>query len=189
MIKAIIFDCFGVILTGTWAQFRDTHFIHDDYLLQRADEATRAVDLGLISREDYRETIAELSGLTLADVVELLEKGSDINVQLLEFIRMLKKNYKVGMLSSVAPNRLEQFLTVEQRGLFDAVVLSHEIGYVKPEPQAYQIAADRLGVMPEECIFVDDQERNITGAQEVGMRALHYKNFIQFEHGLKELLK
>lgn len=44
----------------------------------------------------------------------------------------------------------------------------------KPDPEIYRYAADRLGVRPEECVFVDDLRPNVGGAVEVGMVAIHH---------------
>jgi putative hydrolase of the HAD superfamily len=58
--------------------------------------------------------------------------------------------------------------------LFDAVVISGEVGMRKPEPQIYRVVADRLGVDPTECVFVDDLRPNIRGAVAVGMIGVHH---------------
>lgn len=58
--------------------------------------------------------------------------------------------------------------------LFDAVVISGEVGMRKPEPEIYRLAARRLGVEPEECVFVDDLTPNVRGAVEVGMVGVHH---------------
>lgn len=189
MIKAIIFDCFGVLVTDTLVAFREAHFGHDPAKIQQVIDATRAVDLGMMTRREFMQLMGEMSGVAFSDVFELLENGSVLDHRMLEKIKILKSSYKIGMLSNVPRSRLDKFFTADDMALFDALSLSYETGFVKPEPQAYQIAADRLNVLPEECIFVDDQERNITGAQEAGMKALHYKNFVQFEKELEKLLQ
>jgi len=56
-------------------------------------------------------------------------------------------------------------------GLFDAVVVSGEVGLHKPQPEIYRMAAERLGVEPESCVFVDDLRENVHGAEQVGMTA------------------
>ncbi len=58
--------------------------------------------------------------------------------------------------------------------LFDAVVISGEVGMRKPEPRIYRLAADRLAVAPERCVFVDDLPPNVRGAVEVGMCGVHH---------------
>ncbi len=58
--------------------------------------------------------------------------------------------------------------------LFDAIVISGEVGLRKPEPAIYQLAAERLGLAPNECVFVDDLAVNVRGAAAVGMVGVHH---------------
>jgi len=60
--------------------------------------------------------------------------------------------------------------------LFDAVVISGEVGARKPEREIYLIAAERLDVEPQECVFVDDLLQNVEGARAVGMEAFVHRN-------------
>jgi epoxide hydrolase-like predicted phosphatase len=61
--------------------------------------------------------------------------------------------------------------------MFDAVLISGEVGLRKPEPEIYLLAARQLGVSPEECVFVDDLAINIRGAVAVGMVGVHHKSY------------
>lgn len=58
--------------------------------------------------------------------------------------------------------------------LFDAVVISGEVGLRKPEPEIYALAARKLGVEPGQCVFVDDLSPNIRGAEAAGMVGVHH---------------
>jgi epoxide hydrolase-like predicted phosphatase len=58
--------------------------------------------------------------------------------------------------------------------LFDAAVISGEVGLRKPEPEIYRLTAERLGVPTQECVFVDDLAPNIRGAVAVGMVGVHH---------------
>ena len=55
-------------------------------------------------------------------------------------------------------------------------MISAEVGLHKPQPEIYRLAADRLEVEPEECIFVDDLRENCEGAEAVGMTAVRHRN-------------
>jgi putative hydrolase of the HAD superfamily len=59
--------------------------------------------------------------------------------------------------------------------LFDTLVCSAEVGVAKPDPAIYTLAAVRLGVRPEACVFVDDHEANVCAARAVGMHAVLYR--------------
>jgi putative hydrolase of the HAD superfamily len=56
---------------------------------------------------------------------------------------------------------------------FDAVVISHQVGLRKPDPQIFALAADRIAVPPSECVFVDDVERYLPPARALGMAVIH----------------
>ena len=58
--------------------------------------------------------------------------------------------------------------------LFDAVVISGEIGLRKPEPEIYLLTARQLGLAPEQCVFVDDLAINVRGAAKIGMVGVHH---------------
>ncbi len=60
--------------------------------------------------------------------------------------------------------------------LFDAVVISAEVGLRKPEPDIYLLAAERIGLAARECVFVDDLLHNADGARAVGMEALVHRS-------------
>ena len=64
------------------------------------------------------------------------------------------------------------FSSEEQRELFDVVVLSSDVGMVKPQPEIYQLVAKQLGVSSEECLMIDDLAVNIDGAEAVGMKGV-----------------
>lgn len=55
--------------------------------------------------------------------------------------------------------------------LFDACVLSHEVGVRKPDAAAFELAVARIGLTPRECAFVDDFTENVEGARRVGLTA------------------
>jgi putative hydrolase of the HAD superfamily len=60
--------------------------------------------------------------------------------------------------------------------LFDVEVRSGEEGLRKPEPEIYRLAAERLAVTPDECVFVDDIPANVDGARAVGMWAILHRD-------------
>lgn len=178
MIRALIFDCFGVLTTGTWDAFCKRHFPDEDtarWMLAR--DLNRASDGGYITQQEYHGELAMLTGLDPAQVAEELQGGVVINTELLRVIASYRPEYKIGMLSNVGSDWMERNFSDQQRALFDARVLSGDIGYVKPDQRAYAFIAAELGVTPEECTFVDDTERNVAGAARAGMTAhLHINN-------------
>ena len=75
----------------------------------------------------------------------------------------------------------------ELEGLFDTKVISGEVGMHKPQPAIYLLAAERLDVAPERCVFVDDLRENVAGAEAVGMTAVLHRDLDATLDRLEEL--
>lgn len=102
--------------------------------------------------------------------------ANDTNEALFAYIRDdLKPHYKIGMISNAGADWLHELFEPWQVELFDDTILSFEVGIVKPDPAIYEMAATRLGVTPEECIFVDDIEQFCTVAADLGMKAIWHQ--------------
>ncbi|GAB3832664.1 HAD family hydrolase [Kribbella italica] len=69
-------------------------------------------------------------------------------------------------------------------GMFDDLVISGEVGLRKPEPEIFLLAAERVGLEPAECVFVDDLEANVEAARALGMTAIHHT---AYDDTLREL--
>lgn len=185
-ITTIIFDCFGVIVSETSIKFRDRYLANDSSLIEWYNQSFRALDLGFISKQELYPQIASRVGLTTEEVFDFLENGSFLNELVLDFIKELKPRFKIGMLSNISPDRLDDFFSPEDKRLFDELVLSFDIGVIKPDHRAYTIAASRLNALPSQCIFIDDQPRNVQAAQEVGMVAFVYNNLANLKKDITE---
>jgi epoxide hydrolase-like predicted phosphatase len=70
---------------------------------------------------------------------------------------------------------------------FDAVVLSHEEGMRKPAPEIFTIAAERVGLPPEQCVFVDDLPFNLPPAEALGMRTVRHRDAAETVPALEAL--
>jgi len=90
----------------------------------------------------------------------------------------LKRNgYKVGLLSN---NTLEAITNFRNQGfydLFDTVVVSAMVGYIKPDPEIFKLFINNLDVKAEELTFIDDSMNSLKSAKEVGFHPIHYISF------------
>lgn len=187
MIKAIIFDCFGVLTTDAWIAFKKRHFRDDR---EKATEASRLNHLagsGRISYRDFLDKVSKLADMSAAETKEEINTNVT-DEELFDYIKKLKPKYKIGMLSNAAANHLSRLFSKDQIALFDEIVLSYESEVIKPDVQAYQLIAKKLKVSPDECIFVDDQEKHCAGAGRAGMKAVLYRDFESFQKQLGTLL-
>lgn len=95
--------------------------------------------------------------------------------QNIALVRALRAAYRLGILSNndlTLRARLTDALGIA--ALFDDIVCSAEVGCAKPEPEIYALAARRLHVPPDACVFVDDAEPNVRAAVAAGMRGVVY---------------
>jgi len=108
------------------------------------------------------------------------------NPKVIELIKSLRPEFRLAMLSNISGRASldRRFDPGELDELFDAVVPSGDVGFEKPDPEIYEMAAARLGVDPSECLFIDDIEAFCTAAEAVGMQSVR---FVDTEVALKEI--
>lgn len=187
MVKAIIFDCFGVLATDTWLAFTDS--LPEGTDLAQASALNKAFDRNIISEKEFVEGIHGLTGQD-PPLLEHLKPGQLVkNEALFDLIRELKPNFKLGILSNISSDWITQeFLTPEEQTLFSAYVLSYEIGIIKPDTRVYVLACERLRVAPHEALMVDDRELYVEGARVAGLSGIQYEDLHSFKQQLNELL-
>lgn len=186
MLRAIIFDCFGVLTADTWQEFVTSLPLHQQ---TEASALNRVYDAGHLSRAEFGRAMQELTGKQPRYVEDLLGDGLLKNTELLAFIKELKQSYKIALLSNIGTNWvLEHFLTPEEQALFDVFVFSFEAGLAKPDGRIYRLASERLGEPPEACVMIDDVERNCQGAEDIGMESIVYQNLTQMRAEFRKKL-
>jgi epoxide hydrolase-like predicted phosphatase len=188
MIKAIIFDFFGVLVSEGFKQFRDNYFPGDAVKWSQAIDLVNRHDSGQMTKDDFIQGMADISGKSFDFVAQSINTNQP-NKILVNYIRqVLKPKYKLGVLSNSGDDYLSQMFEPEDVSLFDDVVLSYRYKMIKPQPGIFELAADRLGVKPTECVFIDDSPSHCAGASSTGMKTITYKDFEQFKKELETLL-
>lgn len=185
MIRGIIFDCFGVLAQGSLSYFSS---ITPPEHQQALHDVNGQADLGLLSHQEYIEAVSRLAGVPESRVERAFAEKHILDEALMNYARSLKPEYKIAMLSNVGYDVINRMFTAEQLGeLFDAVVLSAEVGMVKPNPKIFELTATRLGLLPEECIMIDDIAANVDGAIQAGMQGVTYTSIDQLKRAITEL--
>ena len=133
MIKAVIFDCFGVLMVDAITAYQDLH----PEIASDLDDLDRQADAGFISQAEQIEGYKKLTGDDEQTIVNYLRKEHRLNEPIVQMIKQLKVSYKVGMLSNIGAKWYQQLVPEDVRDLFDVTVLSHEIGMVKPSPEIF----------------------------------------------------
>jgi epoxide hydrolase-like predicted phosphatase len=122
------------------------------------DEFERA-----LARELVREDGGPVAGPGL---LARMFAGQTLDEPMLALFRNLKTSgVPTGLLSNSWGGGYPSELFPD---MFDAVVISAEVGMRKPEPRIFQHVAELLGLPPQECVFIDDIQANITAAEQIG---------------------
>jgi len=155
-------------------------------------EMGRKASLGLASADDVWNWVIERLNLP-HDARTKLEgdfwKGDRIDQGLIQFIRDLRPAYKTGLLSNAWPDLRDAMENSWQiADAFDEIVISAEVGLVKPDARIYEHILERMNIQPEEAVFVDDFPENVAGAQAVGIQAIHFQNPTQAMQELRTSL-
>ena len=186
MIQAIIFDCFGVVISDAL-----TVMCHERLRNRPADvhkiwRLIEQTNKGLMTSNESSTEIGKIFGLSISEYRSQLSQGEQKDQQLLNYISELRNDFNTAMLSNVGVGSLaRRFDPGELEHYFDVIVASGEIGFAKPEARAYEIVAERLGLRCDECLFTDDRLIYIEGAQAIGMHTIQYQSLPQFKAELK----
>jgi putative hydrolase of the HAD superfamily len=198
-IQAIIFD-FGGVLVRTSdftprerlaARFGMTS--HELMDLVFVGDSGMGAQRGEITIEQHWENVRLALKLTPQELVDFQDEfwSKDvIDTELIEYIRSLHRSYRTALLSNAFSDLRQMIIEQWQfADAFDTLVISSEIGIVKPDPRIYHLVLERLGVQPAEAVFVDDFQKNIEGAKAVGMQGIHFRDPEQARSELEQLLK
>ena len=190
MIKAVIFDCFGVLVGRG---FDETYRLAGGDPVEDRDfiaDVLGEANLGHISQDEFHERMTSQLGISLEDYEAAVAKAEQPNQELLDYIATLHRDYRTAVLSNVNAGVLEK--KIDKAVLashFDSLILSGELGVAKPDPQIYELAAGKLGVHTSECVFTDDHQHYCDGAEAVGMKSILYQDLHQFKTDLEKILK
>ena len=190
MIKAVIFDCFGVLYNDAYKEFFAAYAANMGEKEGYYRGLAYKVDAGLIDDDIFYGELSSVSGLPQAEIKRRMNDTSGLNHHVINIVRHAKQqNYKIGLLSNSERHFLQKFLDNGNIGhLFDVVIASSETGMAKPDPDIFLLAAQKLQVAPEECVFIDDGEHNVRAASGVGMKAVLYKSAPQLDADLQHIL-
>jgi len=114
------------------------------------------------------DQVAHAVGLRRALAARVLDSVRPSTLDVLK--RLRDDGWRLGMISNATAEAFEAWPSSRLASLFDAVVFSCEVGLAKPHPEIYQVAAQRLGARPEDCVFIGDgADDELAGAKAAGM--------------------
>ena len=182
--RALLVDFGGVLTSNVFDSFRE--FCEREGLepgavkrLFREDAEAlallRRLERGELSEDAFSERFATMLGVSDHDgLVDRLFAGMRADEAMVDAVRQARAGgVRTGLVSnSWGRGRYDRDAFPE---LFDAVVISGEVGLHKPEPEIFRLAAERVEAAPESCVFVDDLKENCAGAEAVGMTAVLHR--------------
>jgi putative hydrolase of the HAD superfamily len=195
--KAIIFD-FGGVFTKTRSRNVVLHCCEDELGLATGallelffvGEHWYSVSTGKIAADEYWQHICDALGGRVPPALEPFKHNpfayEELNATMVVLVRRLHRRYKIGLLSNATPY-LE--VLIEQQGLmdlFDIIVNSARVGLRKPDPEIYRLMLAKLALEPQQCLFVDDKERNTAVAHALGMDAVVFRSAAELERRLRD---
>lgn len=187
MIKAIIFDCFGVLAVDGWGPFKERYFRDKPEAFAEVAALGKLVDAGKCSVDVLISAIARNLQMSDQQVRDAINKREP-HEELFAYIRTeLKPQYKIGLLSNASYDIRTQLFTPAQNQVFDASVLSYDVGMTKTDPAMYAMILEKLDVQPHEAVLVDDQVRYCEAAKSVGMQAIVYTSCQKLRQQIKNI--
>jgi putative hydrolase of the HAD superfamily len=194
--RALIVDYGGVLTTSVWEAFSafcEREGLEADAVrnLFRGDAEARGLLRGLetgeIATAEFESRFGSLLGVAEAEgLIGRLFAGLGPDEAMIAAVRTARgAGVKTGLISNSWGVEIYDRAPTD---LFDATVISGDVGLHKPQPEIYLLACERLGVEPGHAVFVDDLRENCTGAEEVGMTAVLHRESARTVARLEELL-
>lgn len=182
MIKAVVLDFGGVVFIDKLEFDGPKGNLSNDPKLWAEARVGKADD------EAVFDDIAKRFGETVEQVKLWFFSRREPNQELLLLLTKLKPNIKVGVLNNGLRTLFYGFLDkYELRNHFDVLINSAEEGVEKPDARIYLAMCQQLNVNPHECLFIDDNDSNLKGAEAVGMLAIKMTNTKSLEQKFDEL--
>lgn len=198
MIKAIIFD-FGRVITAQkpLSLFRSYEIelgLDPDTInsIMFDSQAWQDALLGRKTTEEFWHLIGPELGLNTADEVNRFRRryhaDEAINEAVLDLIRKLRGRYKLAILSNAPPDLTRWLADWEMRDLFEVVFCSGDEGMIKPDPAAFKLTLERLGVGPVEAVFIDDTPEHVEAARKLGIQGIIFTTAAALKDDLTKFL-
>jgi len=180
--RGLLIDWGGVLTSSVFDSFRafcELEGLAPDTVAERfrSDSSSRELLVGLetgaLAEAEFEPQLAALLGVESFRLIERMFAASSLEEPMLAAVRRARAaGVRTGLISnSWGTGRYDRALLAE---LFDAVVLSGELGVRKPAPELYRLGARQLGLEPRACVFVDDLPFNLKPAAELGMATMHH---------------
>jgi putative hydrolase of the HAD superfamily len=194
--RALIVDFGGVLTTDIWSAFSafcEAEGLAPDAIRElfrddpEALSLLRKLETGELPAREFELLFGALLGVGATDgLIGRLFAGLRPDETMIGAVRAARSaGVRTGLISNSWGHEIYDRAPTD---LFDATVISGEVGLHKPQVEIYRLACERLGVGPERAVFVDDLRENCVGAEEAGMAAVLHRDSARTVARLEELL-
>ena len=200
-IKTVIFDMGGVLVrtedtaprAALGLRFGKSYTELDKVFF--GNKSSLRASRGEISARDHLQHVMRTLELpetdeTINNFVDEFFLGDKVDEEIVNYIRSLRPRYQTVLLSNAWDN-LREIITTKWKiaDAFDEIFASAEMGLAKPDPKIYEMVIEKLGIAPEEIVFIDDFIENIESARKLGIHGIHFQEPDVAMDELKTLLE
>lgn len=189
MLKAVLFDVDGTLVDTEKVQSDAYGQVLEQYghptteltehgTIHIPGETTNATWERLKERHGITEETEKLASLKRLAAMGLINAGVVPMDGAIELIKQLhEKGAKIALVSSAKEERLSMIIASLGLGDYiDAAISENDVSHVKPDPEPYTAAAHKLGVLPDECLVIEDAEVGVASGKAAGMKVVAVPN-------------
>jgi HAD superfamily hydrolase (TIGR01549 family) len=194
-VEVLVFDMGHVFVDFVWSEvcqgFCDRANMRPEQFKEvLAYVGSLGYESGKINTDEFVKALNEKLSLsmTVQEFDAVWNFGFHENQEMAALLQELGKSYPLYLLSNTNESHygfLQKTFRVDRH--FKETILSHEVGFTKPDPRIYQVVLDRSGLPAGKHLFVDDLERNIQAARKIGMKGIHFVGIDDLKQKLAEL--
>lgn len=186
-IRAVVFDWGGVFTEGTF----DSSAVQALVNASGVDETTVAehyyplmaeFEVGAFDLSTFYQRLKAQAGLTLDEATfrDTFLGAVRERPAMFAVLGAIPSDYRVAMLSNNVPELCDSVRNDPRMVRVEQFVFSNEIGVRKPDPKAFAALTETLGVPPEEILFIDDNDANISACSALGFHGILFDSFDNF---------
>ena len=183
--EAIIFDFFDVIHNDPFQRWLKSRGLKREGDLH---QASVEMDKGLITPKEFLKRLGALTNTDPAKVEQEMASFHGFNDEMIALINDLVAHYQVGLLSN-GPSAFVRGLLKEGniQDTFHHIVISSEVGMVKPDPAMFRYVLDKMSVQSQQAIFIDDNPKNVAAANDLGIHGIIFTGPPELKSALQAL--
>lgn len=189
MIKAIIFDFYGVIFSNLDWDIIDERIQKDAAKAMKFKEYVRRANTGKLSSDALMQKISVLADDKNNPDSPAITPNPSMNYAVLGLIDRLNGTYKFGLLSNGGHEHISRVFSGVggTDKFFDSVITSSDTKHIKPSKQSFMDMTTSLSVKPNEALIIDDSPQHIAGAKKAGLQTITFEDMAQLRGELEKM--